>query len=428
MVKSRRVLLCSLSGTFGGVELRMALEARLLLRAGYIPAVAINLHPPLLEWADALSRDNIPVYDFDPPPLLESWLWMRRNKMLEAKLISKFVYPLWRVARAKNRLKAKYSSARFLRRLEPDLLHVFLPWTDFGGTRLWIANFCRIPTVISVRNAFRFRGNSLDNWGTRHYRQAFRSVRGVYAISDSALTHFLDVFGEFIFPGTVFEVIHNSVDTERFRPNPKMRVATREALGLPQEALVLGSVMRLDKQKRPEALVFLFAELKQAFPNLYLVLTGSGSLEQDLRRQVETLGIANSVVFTGWHPRVENVLPAFDVFVLLSGNEGFGTVTVEAMACGLPVVGTDVPGTQDIISNGKNGVLVPLENPRAATDACTRLLTNRGLRTQFGRAAREETVFQYDQRIWERRVLAFYEKVLHISQNARANIKRDHTQ
>ena len=135
------------------------------------------------------------------------------------------------------------------------------------------------------------RVQSWSPWHARHYREAFRSVRGVYAISESALQHFLDVFGEFLLPETVIEVIHNGVDTGRFRPAPEVRKAARDWLGLPQEALVLGSVGRLHKQKQPWVLVSVFAELKRVFPTLFLVLVGTGPLEQELRRQVEALGV-----------------------------------------------------------------------------------------------------------------------------------------
>ncbi len=390
-----RILLCSLSRSLGGVELRMALEAGLLLQAGYSPRIAINLHPPLVDWAAAMARENIPVFDFDPPPFMEdAWRWRHMNK-----------------------LQAKYLSARFLRQQKLDLVHVFIPWTGWGGTRLWLAHYCRLPTVISVRNAFPRQSQSWSPWHARHYREAFRSVRGVYAISASALEHFLDVFGEFLLPETVVEVIHNGVDTGRFRPTPEARTAARDWLGLPQEALVLGSVGRLHKQKQPWVLVSVFSELKRMFPTLYLVLVGTGPLEHELRRQVEALGVSGSVIFVGFHAEVEKVLPAFDLFAMLSSIEGFGTVTVEALASGLPVVGTDVPGTRDILKNGTGGVLVPLGDQRATVDVCARLLRDSTLRTQLGKAAREEAVRQYDQPIWEARILAFYEKVLHGAHN-----------
>jgi glycosyltransferase involved in cell wall biosynthesis len=386
--RAARILLCSKSGTFGGVEMRMGLEARFLMKEGYFPAVGINKHPLLAEWIDVLERDHIPVYDFDPPPFMERWRW-----------------------RTLNKLRAKRFAARFFRRYRPDLVHVFLPWTTFGGTRIWVAHFSGIPSVLSVRNAFWGGSEIWSPWHIRHYEEAFRSVRGVYAISSSALDNFLNIFGKFIQPDTLMEVIVNGVDTVRFQPNAVHRVKARETLGIPQDSLVMGTVGRLDKQKRPEAILSVFVELKRTFPNLYLVLVGTGSLEQSVRRQVEALGLARSVIFVGFTDRVENLLPAFDLFVILSSVEGFGTATAEAMACGLPVVGTDVAGTRDILSNTKAGILVPVEDQETTVKACARVLGDNNLRVTMAKAAREEAEQKYDLRRWENRISAFYENV-----------------
>ena len=204
----------------------------------------------------------------------------------------------------------------------------------------------------------------------------------------------------------------NGVDTERFRPGNDVRAEARKTLGIPEEALVFGTVGRLDIQKRPKALLSLFVELKRSFPDLYLVLVGSGLLEDEIRRQVKSLGLIDSVVFVGFSKRVEKVLPALDLFVILSSVEGFGTATVEAMACGLPVVGTDVPGTRDILMDSKSGTLVPLDDQEATVKACAQYLGNHQLRKTVGREARQEAVKKYDIREWEKRILEFYAKVL----------------
>jgi glycosyltransferase involved in cell wall biosynthesis len=389
---SPRVLLCSRSTTLGGVELRMALEARFLKRIGYAPAIAINMHPPLQEWAEGLVQENIPVLDFDPPPFMERWRWGYINKF-----------------------RAKYFSGRILRHLNPELIHVFLPWTDWGGTRLWLAHHYGIPTVISVRNSFRGGSELWPPWHTRHYKEAFRSVRGVYAISPSALRCFHNIFGRFLRPNTMTEVIYNGVDTKRFEVGIDSRAEARKKLGLPRESLVMGTVGRLEGQKQPESILSVFAELKRRFPALHLVFVGSGTLEQKVRRQAEQLGVAQSVVLTGFQDRVERLLPAFDFFVMFSTVEGFGTATAEAMASGLPVVGTDVPGTHDILSKSNAGILVPLNDQQKTVEACARLLTNEKLRKEMGTVAKEEAVQKYDIKDWENRILEFYEHALHKS-------------
>jgi len=405
----RRILLCSLSTTLGGVELRMGLEARLLQKAGYGTAVGINLYPALQNWVAGLEKNDIPALDYDPPPFMEQWWWWRRSRLSRFAFLARGQDLLWRYARRKNKFFAKVRSNTFFKRQRFDLIHIFLPWTDFGGTRLWLSHYNRVPAVLSIRNSF--RPATWAGWVAAHYREGFQAVRGIYAISQSALDHFMGVFGDYVLPGTVTDVIHNSVDTRRFKTDDASRAAARRRLGLPQDALVIGAAARLEKQKRPDRLIRVFKELKNKFPDLYLVLVGSGSLEPALKEQTRRLGIRDSVVFTGWQPDVERFLPALDMAVHLSSNEGFGTSTVEAMACGLPVVATDVPGTRDILAGGEGGILVPADDIEAAVAACRDILSNDVLRRQLGRYGRKESVSKYDEEVWGDKILAFYQKV-----------------
>ena len=387
----------------------MGLEARLLQKAGYNTAVGINLYPTLKNWISGLEKDHITAFNYDPPPFMEQWWWWRKTELSKLVVLARWQDVLWRLARRKNKFFAISRSKNFFKRNHFDLNHIFLPWTDFGGTRLWLAHYNRVPVVLSVRNAF--HQAKWSGWAAEHYREGFRAVRGIYAISQSALDHFMDVFGDYVLPGTVTEVIHNSVDTRRFKPDDETRAAARRLLELPQDAVVIGAAARLEKQKRPDRLIAVFKELKMNFPNLYLVLVGSGSLEPALKEQARQLGIIDSVVFTGWQPAVEKVLPAFDLAVHLSSNEGFGTSTVEAMACGLPVVATDVPGTRDILGGGEGGILVPADDTKAAVEACQAILSNDTLRWQLGQDGRKASVVKYDEGAWGDKILGFYQQV-----------------
>ena len=405
----KRIFLCSLSSVLGGVELRMGMEARVLRQHGYLPTVGVNLHPQLDRWAQELKTDGIPLIDFDPPPILEQWLWWQRTALSRLPFAVRGQYTLWRIARAWNKQAAKVQSTHFFSKIRPDLVHIFLPWTDFGGTRLWLAHHHRLPVVLSVRNSF--RPTSINGWRAVHYRQAFRSVMGVYAISQGAMDHFLAIFGEFVLPNTVMPVIHNSVDTVQFRPDPRRRVQMRRSLGIPEDALIMGVVARLEIQKQPDALITIFSELKKMFPSLFLVLVGSGSMESALKAQADRLGVRSTVIFTGWQRNVEQLLPGFDLAVQISRREGFGTSTAEAMACGLPVVGTDIAGTRDILTGGKGGVLVSLGDNTAFKDACATILADENLRSKLGREAREEAVAKYSQSGWNEKIMNFYENV-----------------
>jgi glycosyltransferase involved in cell wall biosynthesis len=293
-----------------------------------------------------------------------------------------------------------------LRRYRADLVHVAFCWNTYGASALWLARHCRLPSVISVHNAF--PPAELHAWYRPLLRDAFHSVRGIYAVSESAMQHFLALYQDYIQPATRLQVIPNSVDLERFSPSPQGRAAARRRLGLPGNSLVLGCVARLAAQKRPQALIRLFCSLLPEFPDLYLVLVGSGPLNDELHRQAHRDGVALRVIFTGYSAAVDTLLPAFDLHLLLSRNEGFGISTIEAMACGVPAVGTDVPGTADILRGSGGGLLVPLDDEAAAAEAVAGLLRDPARRRAMALCARAEMEAHYSDARLQKQLLEFY--------------------
>lgn len=378
-----RIVISSYSGELGGMELRMAQEASILGASGYDSVLALRRFPGFAAWAQDLRARQMHVRVYEPPLFLEHWAWRRWN---------------W--------LRARVTGAWRLRRLRPDLVHVAFCWTSYGASIVWLARQCRLPAVISVHNAFPME--SFNAWQLPRLQEAFRTVKGVYAVSPSAMRHFLDLYRDMLGPETRLAVIPNGVDTETFIVSPERKVLARKQLGLPPDALVLGTVARLSAQKRPQALLALFARLAAQFPNLYLVLVGTGPLDAMLRLQVQQMGLQERIVFAGFQQRIELLMPAFDLHVLLSKNEGFGIATIEAMACGVPAVGTDVPGTHDILHDSAGGLLLPLDDELAACAAVAQLLEDAPRRARMGRLAREETVQRYSMPRLERQLRQFY--------------------
>ena len=378
-----RILLTSYSGELGGMELRMAQEARMLDGAGYHSLLALRRFPGYARWAQGLKQQQLRVSVYEPPLFIEHWPWRRLNF-----------------------LRARLTGAWRLRRYRADLVHVAFCWTAYGASILWLASRLRLPAVISVHNAFPFEAFSA--WQRPLLETALRTVRGVYAVSPSALQHFMALYRGMLAPDTRLAVIPNSVDTDVFIVSPQRRRQAREQLGLPQDALVLGSVARLSPQKRPEALLALFLQLHDRFPGLYLVLAGTGPLEAMLRMQVQAAGLDARVIFTGYQARIELLMPAFDLHLLLSRNEGFGIATIEALACGVPAVGTDVPGTRDILGDCAGGLLLPLDDEQAACELVAGLLIDAPRRESMALAARREAEQRYSMPRLERQLRQFY--------------------
>lgn len=155
-------------------------------------------------------------------------------------------------------------------------------------------------------------------------------------------------------------------------------------------------VGRLVKQK---GLDVLFEALGKLGPDQdwRLTLVGDGPERAALTSQAERLNISQRITFKAWTDK--SMLPGIyrgaDIFVLPSRDEGMANVLLEAMAAGLPIVGTDIAGTAEVMIHEKTGVLVPAENAGALANALTTLIADGGRREAYGRAARERVETSY---------------------------------
>jgi N-acetyl-alpha-D-glucosaminyl L-malate synthase BshA len=205
------------------------------------------------------------------------------------------------------------------------------------------------------------------------------------------------------------EVIHNFVDTERFRPR-ELPPCFREHFAAPDERLVV-HVSNMRPVKRLGDIVRAFAHLQRAVP-ARLLLVGEGPDQPEAERLACELEISDRVIFAGNMAHVENALAVADLFMLASETESFGLAALEAMACEVPVVGTRIGGVPEVVEHGVTGMLVPLGDVEALAEAGIDLLTNAERLAHFGRAARERTVtcFGYEAGIaaYER----YYEQIV----------------
>jgi len=147
---------------------------------------------------------------------------------------------------------------------------------------------------------------------------------------------------EFLFPGgQPYRWVPNGIDVERFRFQEPLRIKQRQALGLAESQLLVGTVGRLSEEKNHQFLLDVFCQLQTLRRDSVLLLVGTGRLEEQLRAQAEALGIASNVIFYGPSDHVEQLLWAMDVFAFPSRFEGLGIAAVEAQAAGLPAVCAD---------------------------------------------------------------------------------------
>jgi len=156
------------------------------------------------------------------------------------------------------------------------------------------------------------------------------------------------------------------------------------------DALAIGYVGRLEFVKGCDVLLEAFSRLLRDHPSARLTIVGDGSLRQELIRLAETLGVENSVVFTGPVPfaEVPSFLGRFSVFVLPSRSEGLPNALLQAMAAGLPVVATRVGGIPELVEDHVEGLLVEPNSPNDLAKAIGELMSNEGLCRTLGQNAK----------------------------------------
>lgn len=188
----------------------------------------------------------------------------------------------------------------------------------------------------------------------------------------------------------------------------------------------LAVVARLDRQKGQDIALQAFALLQQKYPNKYkLHLIGEDTpLEKpflpDLRQMANELNIAQHVIFYGYQPHIENLLPQFDLLWMPSHKETFGRCLLEAMACRVPVLASRAGGVPDIITHQKNGFLFETKNPADLALQTEKIFSDKNLLANCVQNAFADIENKYDQeKIWQRLLIALLpvqEKQAEISQ------------
>lgn len=181
--------------------------------------------------------------------------------------------------------------------------------------------------------------------------------------------------------------IHNFVDVEQFHPGAAARAEHGPASVV--------HVSNFRPVKRVPWLLRAFA-LASAGSDARLTLVGDGPEQGVARQLARELGLAERVVFLGERDALPELLAGADVFALASSEESFGLSALEAMACGTPVVSTDVGGVREVVEDGRQGFLVPATDLEAYAERLQRLLRDRELSRRLGAAARERAVARFE--------------------------------
>jgi len=298
---------------------------------------------------------------------------------------------------------------RLIRQREFDAIHYFFGLPT-GALSLLPGRHRRIPSIVSLRGSdvpyYDEHSRSVHrmNLFLRPVtRRIWRRAGRIVALSDG-----LREIARRTDKHVRIDVIPNGIETDLFSPN-----GSRERSS--EQPVRLICISRLIKRKGIDHLVQALSGLgRESRWNLRIV--GAGRHEGELRKAVETAGLADRVDFHGYCPRTE--LPELyreaDLFVLPSLAESFGMVFAEAMSCGLPILGSRTGGVPELVHE-ENGILVEPGNVAEITQALRKLISDGDLRRRMGENNRRRVLESYGWRVVAERYLQTYEEVRALS-------------
>lgn len=267
---------------------------------------------------------------------------------------------------------------KIIKKLKIDVIHTHNPSPHFYGA---LAGFLAGVPVVHTKHGRNYPGSPKKVLLNR-LSTAFTSR--VVAVSHEAaevcrLTEKV--------PERKIHIIWNGVDVRAFSPGNDKKTLLG-SLGIEDKTIVVGVVARLSPEKNHSCLLRAFVETQNEFPLVRLLIVGDGVLRQQLEAEAKVLGIDSRVIFTGPRHDVPELLRECDIFALSSKTEGLPLTVLEAMACSLPVVATDVGGNSEAVQGGETGFLVKSDDSAAFAASLKCLLGDAALRRQMGVAGR----------------------------------------
>jgi N-acetyl-alpha-D-glucosaminyl L-malate synthase BshA len=232
----------------------------------------------------------------------------------------------------------------------------------------------------------------------------------------TAISHYLKEATKESFQFEDIEVIPNFICQTDYQRHP---VAELRASLAPAGEPLLVHVSNFRPVKRPSDCVEILARVVKDVSQARLVMVGDGSERPNVEHRARCLGVYDRWVFVGKQPNIVDYLSAADVLLLPSEQESFGLAALEAMACEVPVIASQVGGIPEVINDGDTGYLSEVGDVEKMARDAGRLLADEKLRRAMGKRARESAVSRYRTDIVIPQYVAYYERVL----NKTAEIK-----
>lgn len=284
---------------------------------------------------------------------------------------------------------------RELKKWRPDIVQTLLPTSGWIGTS--IAKFAKVPAIYSS-----VRGRNID---TPWWQSILDRIITLFA--DKIIFNSQNTMSYYVKSKAVKEnqavFIANGVDVETFADADKAPTSSQKIIGI---------VARLHPVKRHIDLLKAFSIILREFPDSVLWIIGKGDIRRELENETKKLKIGEKAVFMGERSDIPEILKAIDLFVLPSISEGMPNALMEAMAAGLPVIGSRIDGIKELIEDGRTGWLVEPGNPTQLADKILFVLKNSEIAEKVGKAAKEKVSKDFSVEKMINAFCDFYRKTL----------------
>lgn len=261
----------------------------------------------------------------------------------------------------------------------------------------------RLPVITTLHGTdITLVGSDRSYLGITRY--ALRESDGVTSISHALKRQTIEAFD--------FEritVIPNFINADEYRRYAQVDLRRELA---PEAEPILMHVSNFRPVKRPCDCIRIFARVLERGINARLVMVGDGPERARVEHLAHALKVDNRCCFVGKQPRIVDYLSVADVLLLPSENESFGLAALEAMACEVPVIATNVGGIPEVVTDNETGFLSALGDTEKMSRDAARLLEDKTLHDQMSRAARLSAIERYSTEIVIPNYIKFYEQVI----------------
>ncbi len=296
----------------------------------------------------------------------------------------------------------------YIARHRPDLIHTQLEQANIFGTLA--ARTLGIPAVATLHTLDSHEPTSRAYWRDKLCNWVMRnSASRIFCVSDSARHFHIEHSG--LIPEKLV-TLYNGIELPGFENRRNAGLRIRQELAIPETARLLVTLAVLRPDKGIQNFLRAFPKILEGVPEAHYLVVGDGPHRGTLEDISRNLGLDDRVVFTGRRDDVGQVLSAADLFVHPTLKDALPTVLAEAMACGLPLIASNVGGVPEMAFHGRNALLVTPGDPDALAEACLKILRDPALAERLRKSGQEIVRELFDIEKQADKLAAFYDDLI----------------